>query len=144
MSLSISEESKAIALRQGLRPGENYRAVVYCALNKTGLKAALIGGAIGAARNNQYGFMILMDNTLRFVELNSFDTLKVKNVFDIPFDQIQVIKQSTGFMGMRKAYCKINKQKYNLIMYVKVGKKLQNQKENVEILDQFLANLKNA
>ena len=29
-------------------------------------------------------------------------------------------------------------------MYVKVGKKLQNQKENVEILDQFLANLKNA
>lgn len=27
-------------------------------------------------------------------------------------------------------------------MYVKVGKKLQNQKENVEILDHFLANLK--
>lgn len=148
MGFTITEETKAIAVQTALRPGENCRAVAYCVLMGGNMTAAyLIGGAIGgalAAGANKYGFAILTDYSLKIVIVSNMNTSKVKDVYDIPYGDIEKMKYSKGMLKTHNFKFRLNKRRYKLILNENAGKKIQNQKENVDMFIRFFTNMQNA
>ena len=148
MNFKITEEGKMNAIRASVRPGENVRAAAYGQL--ISVKAALLYymfsalGALLAGAKTRNGFTILTDNAVKIVTMKSNDMAKVEDVFEIPFNGFEKVKYKKPKFGSHIITFKVNKTTYKLTLFPKVGKHLQNQKENIEVLSQFFTNIQNS
>ena len=133
MKLRFDDESRARAVRSGMRAGGICRSAAYCSL--------LYGhtGYYGSGIDS--GFILLTDYSLRMVTMNIYNTYQVKDTFDIPYFKINNISLHKGLYGRWIVKFKLNDCKYKLLLYK--YSHITCQKENIDVVAQFFANLKN-
>ena len=149
MGLKINDEIKNIALGAALRPGDSYKAAAFGTLSSSSGLWALIffGGALGGAiagSANKNVFVIPTDNTIKLVQLGTWNTSKVEQVFDIPYGELTKVKHTKGSLGAHFIKFRVGKVRYRLTMTERGGKNLPGQKENAQIISQIFADIQKA
>ena len=127
MRFKFDEEVRAKAVRAGMRNGGICRAAAYCSL--------MYGSDLDS------GFVLLTDYSFKMVSVNIYDTLKIKDTFEIPYNRISDISYHQGLYGRQIVKFKFNGYSYKLILFK--YSKIPYQIENMNIIVQFFANLKN-
>ncbi|WP_027205009.1 hypothetical protein [Butyrivibrio fibrisolvens] len=145
MGLKINDEIKNIALGAALRPGDSYKAAAYGTLSSSSGLWALIffGGVLGGSANKSV-FVIPTDNTIKLVQLGTWNTSKVEQVFDIPYGELTKVKHTKGSLGAHFIKFRVGKVRYWLTMTERCGKNFPGQKENVQIISQIFADIQKA
>lgn len=127
MHFMINDETRAKAVRAGARPGDKINAVV-C-------------GALTYSRDNDYGFILFTDYSLKIVSIDPFNTYKIKDTFEMPYSGISNIRFG-DILYAKLIKFRFNDYKYTLSLY-KNQRNISNQDENIEVVLRFFANLKN-
>lgn len=149
MSIKINEETRNIALGAALRPGDNYRAAAFGYLSSSSglwnllFLGGVIGGAIAGSANKNV-FVIPADNTIKIVQLGTWNTSKVEQVFEIPYSELTKVKHTKGSLGAHFVRFKVGKVRYRLTINERGDKNLPGQKESVQIISQIFTDIQKA
>ena len=140
MNFKITEESKQIALRAAIRPGENVHAAAYGTYTELSFVDRFLFSYAYSVKNV---YAILTDTMLKIVVMNSLDMNKVNDIYEIPYNELQNAKCKKGILGVRNIKFKCNKMKYKLVIFNNAGKHILYQKENAKIFEDFFTNMHN-
>ena len=88
--------------------------------------------------------MIPADNTIKIVQLGTWNTSKVEQVFEIPYSELTKVKHTKGSLGAHFVRFKVGKVRYRLTINERGDKNLPGQKESVQIISQIFTDIQKA